>query len=67
MTVVSPTATFTPGLEFRGKSYNDPSKLFERNIKRARSVIEERLPVSEIFRSEGENDGLKSLMPVEED
>lgn len=49
MTAVSPSTTFTPGLEFGGKAYSDRARLFGNNVLRARAIIEEKLPVSYLW------------------
>lgn len=48
MAMPGPSTTLTPGLEFSGKAYGDSSRLFGDNVKRAHSIIEEKLPVSKI-------------------
>lgn len=49
MGTVPPSATLTPGLDFGNKHYSDHSKLFDDNVERARSVLQNKLHVCEQF------------------
>lgn len=47
MSIVTPSKTFTPGLEFKNRQYFDPEKKFHDEVATALGVVRDRLPVSE--------------------
>ncbi|GJD03541.1 phytanoyl-dioxygenase [Colletotrichum higginsianum] len=45
MSIVTPSKTFTPGLEFKNRQYFDPEKKFHDEVATALGIVRDRLPI----------------------
>ncbi|WQF89949.1 Putative phytanoyl-CoA dioxygenase [Colletotrichum destructivum] len=45
MSIVTPSKTFTPGLEFQNRQYFDPEKKFHDEVAAALGIVRDRLPI----------------------